>query len=881
MISRWPWFSREITTVDNLATLIPPESELKNYVECLMGYENKLLGWCGTAESTFRLQGVLGIKVASPGSAEISVVEQSNAPSAGIVPCSMRPNKMLKGYNKLSNWVGHLFELRMVFDSLDETPELEAKAGPLMLVMFIHRTKRNINTSKIIMNFLVAALHLAFLKGNKFQPEELPDIPDNPESLPDDCVFKQELLAIQEGSSPTKGYALRSLLHLALLISHLFLLNETQLANQVFTCDTVLEYSAAQGNMKTPTLLTVEGAIEETVANARQIPSRRLKISSRLGEFFGLHCVCLNTQPWTSETGFQLPRIEQGTIQEVSQPLAGSRTLQIAPALPLLSISQAVAAVVIQEGFEPAAPLHTSQNVASTLSNSPAPSGSSMAPPTSPLITSQAPDKDGMTTDLSSPPVAMHGSTQALLHPVMVEQWDTRILAADQDGGDIDRSFNAITMRKVTAAGPPIAEASATLAYNEQQEPSLLIDLTGDDESEVSGEGSSKDEDGLPGPRGRGTRTSSQRSLSSDLTSDLTSDDSEIDDDVEADNGPCKDVKMPGLDTGYAENVGALTNTLEKRVCFILLPTDTHGQQDAALELMKVDGKGKQTNKPPPPRKPLHLTPKKGGGGFSGPDNFRRHSAQGSRQTSVKKLESAQPRTFYGPHGEAYDLLPRLHFGRELALVEFFFDKIEANYVDGGPKHMKQPQESVLEVMTFETYRAKSSRDILEILCHKDVIAITKMPFKKVSFNKKGLQTLQQSFKNTISIQASQDQEGKVLNALDFPFAQSLQSLYPHTCQRHTLGLAALAWALTYWHIDSDSFNTLIDVLCGSKLWIFGVSSRDMSAMIERFLQPDFELEQPNAGDLDGPLPKCLADLEIGNRIWDLEAVLLPPNTWL
>ncbi|CAA7270128.1 unnamed protein product [Cyclocybe aegerita] len=480
MISRWPWFSREITTVDNLATLIPPESELKNYVECLMGYENKLFRWCSAAESTFCLQGILRIKVASPGSAEILVVEQcrssnthdnmkilslflgyrlferhltpkGNAPSAGIVPHSMHPNKMLKGYDKLSNWVDRLFELHVAFDSLDETPKLEAKAGPSMLVVFICRTKRNINTSKIIMNFLVMALHLVFLKGHKFQPKELPDILDNPESLPDDCVFKQELLAIQEGSGPTKGYALRSLLHLALLISHLFLLNKTQLANQVFACNTVLEYSAAQGNMKTPMLLAVKGAIKETVDRISQCQTNPIKeikdlFKSRLPWGALETCDKKTKSFFQLETGFQLPRIEQGTIQEVSQPLASSRTLQIAPALPLLSISQAVAAAAIQEGLEPAALLHTSQNVASTLSNSPAPSGSSMAPPTSPLITSQALDKDRTTTDLSSPPVATHGSTQALSHPVMVEQWDRRILVADQDGGDIDCSFNAITM---------------------------------------------------------------------------------------------------------------------------------------------------------------------------------------------------------------------------------------------------------------------------------------------------------------------------------------------------------------------------------------------------------------------------------------------------
>ncbi|CAA7270130.1 unnamed protein product [Cyclocybe aegerita] len=451
----------------------------------------------------------------------------------------------------------------------------------------------------------------------------------------------------------------------------------------------------------------------------------------------------------------------------------------------------------------------------------------------------------------------------------------------------------------------------------------------------------------------------------SDLTSNLTSNDSEIDDDMEADNGPCKDVKMPGLDAGYTENAGALTNTLEKRVRFILLPINTHGQQDAALELMKVDGKLKNRKKlagtrrneqsSAPVEVPRAISEGRDADHPINVDSWdaydmitwslREVEASPDLTTSgvavPKKLESAQPRTFYGPHGEAYDLLLCLHFGRELALVEFFFDKIEANYVDGGLKHMKQPQESVLEVMTFETYRAKSSWDILEILCHKDAITVTEMPFEKVSFDKKGLQTLQQSFKNTISIQGapieslkrpidlvasdysievqdvpnihlqngtleqllevSQDQEGKVLNALDFLFAQSLWLLCevfssdmaawfatdrpldktPIPVKDIRWGLAVLAWALTYWHIDSDGFNTFIDVLCSSKLWIFGVSSRDMSAMIERFLQPDFKLEQPNAGDLDGPLPKCLANLEIGNRIWDLEAVLLPPNTRL
>ena len=81
-------------------------------------------------------------------------------------------------------------------------------------------------------------------------------------------------------------------------------------------------------------------------------------------------------------------------------------------------------------------------------------------------------------------------------------------------------------------------------------------------------------------------------------------------------------------------------------------------------------------------------------------------------------------------------------------------------------------------------------------------------------------------------------------------------------------GIAATTGALHWWHLDSEGFGTYIDTRAGLKWWIVGrrkgiAHNFESFGEINTFFSERYDMEQPN---LD---------------LWDLEAVILPPNTRL
>jgi hypothetical protein len=81
-------------------------------------------------------------------------------------------------------------------------------------------------------------------------------------------------------------------------------------------------------------------------------------------------------------------------------------------------------------------------------------------------------------------------------------------------------------------------------------------------------------------------------------------------------------------------------------------------------------------------------------------------------------------------------------------------------------------------------------------------------------------------------------------------------------------GLAATAGALSWIHLDSNGFNTYVDVKAGYKWWIVlrrkgEVYYFESISEVDAFFDGNYDVDKPNDGK------------------WDLEAVLLPPGTRL
>jgi hypothetical protein len=83
---------------------------------------------------------------------------------------------------------------------------------------------------------------------------------------------------------------------------------------------------------------------------------------------------------------------------------------------------------------------------------------------------------------------------------------------------------------------------------------------------------------------------------------------------------------------------------------------------------------------------------------------------------------------------------------------------------------------------------------------------------------------------------------------------------FPHT----RWGLAGLRGAFTFWHLDSDGFNTFIDVKNeeGEKWWIVADADRVCSSRLRLLLDKSFDLE---TGPSDLPLEAIL--LTKGTRL--------------
>jgi hypothetical protein len=125
-------------------------------------------------------------------------------------------------------------------------------------------------------------------------------------------------------------------------------------------------------------------------------------------------------------------------------------------------------------------------------------------------------------------------------------------------------------------------------------------------------------------------------------------------------------------------------------------------------------------------------------------------------------------------------------------------------------------------------------------------------------------------------LEASISEGGKILNALEFPMGTAPVSPTPifstdlvaweMACRAIPppigdirWGLAATAGARSWFHMDSNGFNTFVDVKCGNKAWM---CIRDKSGdfkLTDAF--KDFELD--DAGD------------------YQIEVILLTPGTRL
>lgn len=199
---------------------------------------------------------------------------------------------------------------------------------------------------------------------------------------------------------------------------------------------------------------------------------------------------------------------------------------------------------------------------------------------------------------------------------------------------------------------------------------------------------------------------------------------------------------------------------------------------------------------------------------------------------------------------------------------ESFIKDIESCYdEEGRPKHIHDPDNSAYCIMTYETYKKNTTREIMDVLRTKCIV-VTGWPFERMEFDGDGLETVG-PMDATISVQdlsveasqqasnvmthstldevlkCAQDPKGKIVNTLDHPsriydpyeFATDDKAFVAARKNSDSVGrdqflsipvkdirwyIAGLKGATHGWHFDSNGFVTVIDVRTGKKLWIVG-----------------------------------------------------------
>ncbi|KAJ3517708.1 hypothetical protein NLJ89_g345 [Agrocybe chaxingu] len=301
IISQWPWASGALTQSENLEEIVDPAKDLQDFARALTSCEKRLLSWAGGEREVRSLQSLIGIQVntcqaltpiqaghtnnnadqtrlcsvisgyqllARNPHPDICKNPPYEAPRTGVIPAKLPP-----GYDKLENWVDMLFDVKKLLGDFRAPVNISTQRAPERLTSYIRHFQRQGDCAKIIVNMLAAALHLAFLRENEFQHGEIPDIPENIEKMSDDSPYKLPLMSLLEGLSARakQGSVLRLPLHLALLISPLYLLVPVQLLKNPFGREAVMQLSVCLGNMKGPLLRLVEDEIMVTEARLAEL----------------------------------------------------------------------------------------------------------------------------------------------------------------------------------------------------------------------------------------------------------------------------------------------------------------------------------------------------------------------------------------------------------------------------------------------------------------------------------------------------------------------------------------------------------------------------------------------------------------------------------
>jgi hypothetical protein len=97
----------------------------------------------------------------------------------------------------------------------------------------------------------------------------------------------------------------------------------------------------------------------------------------------------------------------------------------------------------------------------------------------------------------------------------------------------------------------------------------------------------------------------------------------------------------------------------------------------------------------------------------------------------------------------------KFQFDSPVHQIDSFFRHIEADYLDGKPRHIADPETSSFDIISIVDFEALSTRQIQDRLRHKNIV-ITGCNHPSMKFDEAGLRTLSPLHRK-ISIQGTNE----------------------------------------------------------------------------------------------------------------------------
>ncbi|KAF8884579.1 hypothetical protein CPB84DRAFT_1850624 [Gymnopilus junonius] len=722
---------------------------------------------------TFRLFEVLGLQEGVLTRTSLSV----SMPALSL-PKPYGESGILFGLDKLDDWPKAMLEFRclvLAATKKDGSTELVPQGSPLLSLLCVRRQVRQMRGySNIVDNFLSAAIHLYLMRMLEAPDGAVPDYPADLDSRRYN-IFKDELndaeylAELNDGSfyledhhgesasSSRSAAGLRAALHLALLVSPLYLLLTFCISSKSFSRRLALETFAKHARCKHPLVETCESHVLQSAERLSRGDIHPDRVLLDL----------VDVLPWSE--------IEAASNTDQRHLFVCSHDSSHAT-LNDADISSRKATARFSRVELPTPRFWRTLSGLETLDSGTSSSAPELAAPGAPSI-SCPPERESVTNGTTTPVSMLPDPVKANSVSASASSHDN-ISSPTFDGGGQDPSTPIDVV-------PPVPPTDFTVSLAETLNAAFRLS-----------EGVLPDS---PGTVDLALLSSSQELV--DVPMSPLSEPSAMDSDDDPVEATDNSKQVP-----VAPDLGAAGS-------------DPAGKAASETTPIDKDKKRKHRKSPissstPPGAKnflhlgnsaenpinvdscPLLLEP------ALGQDYVKKEEISLGSHAPPPKIKSTQSYVAWDAYGHKETFSPEFHYPIYHTRMERFMTKLTSGFINDQPPFLSSPELSLFKLIPYSSFISMDAPTLQGLMSEKHVV-VTDIPFNKGrKFDEDAMRTLIGSLSCQVSINAQ--------NSIGFIVSDGAHAL---GCSRDQ-GSVHLS---SYWTVDG--LNTNDGPICGDKLW--------------------------------------------------------------